>query len=52
MYQLRHDGDKKSKRKAQAKFGSRTPYTSPEKPGEELYECVTCGFKVQKIKFN
>jgi hypothetical protein len=43
MYQIRHEHDKKGKKKAASKF---------DKPNEELFECVTCGFKVQKIKFN
>lgn len=42
MYQIKLENDKKNKKKVPSKY---------EKSNEEQYECVTCGFKVQKMKY-
>jgi hypothetical protein len=53
MYQIRTENERKSKKRTQqSKFNNANGGTIIDKPNEEIYECVTCGFKVQKAKFN
>lgn len=47
MYQIRTDNEKKNKKKPVAlKYEKNNPNNN-----EEVFECLTCGFKVQKLKF-
>lgn len=50
LYQIRQEGlEKKNKKKAYQKYAASNQGT--EKPNEKIFECVTCGFKVQKTSF-